>query len=165
MRQALSRLAHLTALILFSITQLQAQTWTGTSSTAWGTSTNWSTGVPVSGGTATFDSAGNNNVAIDLGDEAAVALQSPAAGGAMGQSPPPAVQEYLGHGCGVPAAAMATRRGIHSAVAHQAQAPSAVSQWRAIKAWPAGVGCTPSAAHCAGQARQAAAANSPSSGT
>ena len=46
----------------------QAQsTWLGTTSTSWGDSSNWSAGVPISGGIATFNGLGNGNVAIDLG--------------------------------------------------------------------------------------------------
>src|SRR5207248_1248827 len=64
-----SRLASVFALLAFSAS-VQAQTWTGSTSTAWGTAANWSTTVPVSGSTATFQSGGNGNLAINLGGTA-----------------------------------------------------------------------------------------------
>jgi MYXO-CTERM domain-containing protein len=45
-----------------------SDTWTGTTDTAWATSTNWLGGnVPGTGDTATFNDAGNGNTTIDLG--------------------------------------------------------------------------------------------------
>ncbi len=52
----------------------QTDSWTGTStatpSNLWTDATNWSTGVPVSGNTATFNGAGNGNTSISLGGAA-----------------------------------------------------------------------------------------------
>jgi fibronectin-binding autotransporter adhesin len=59
--------AVLTILVCTWATPLHAQTWTGAATTAWGTAGNWDTTVPGSGATATFNGAGNGNVAIDLG--------------------------------------------------------------------------------------------------
>lgn len=56
-------------MLVFSLAMQDAksQTWTGTTSTDWGTSGNWSTTVPGAGNTALFNSTGNGNVAINLG--------------------------------------------------------------------------------------------------
>ncbi|MFT3992606.1 MAG: hypothetical protein QM680_14525, partial [Luteolibacter sp.] len=55
------------SLFATGVSQGASDTWTGATSTAWATAANWSaSGVPGTGDTATFNSAGNGNIIIDL---------------------------------------------------------------------------------------------------
>jgi hypothetical protein len=56
------------ALAAIPTARATSDTWAGTTSAAWATSTNWAGGnVPGSADTATFNGAGNGNTTIDLG--------------------------------------------------------------------------------------------------